>query len=71
MLREKDRRIDTNCRATIRMIATTKTMAAELLEVSVLSVWESGTPKTVDPLISEAVVWVIGPRLDAACPEYV
>ena len=53
------------------MIATTKTMAAELLEVSVLSVWESGTPKTVDPLISEAVVWVIGPRLDAACPEYV
>ena len=69
MLREKDRRMETNCRTTMRTIAAMKTVTAALCPQDSRRVWESWTPKTVELTISEETDSVSGPRWLVASPR--
>ena len=69
MLREKDRRMEKNCRATMRTIAATKTATTLGWLTDSRSVWESGTPKTVELTISSETEAVRGPRWSVASPR--
>ena len=69
MLREKDRRMEKNCRATMRTIAATKTATTLGWPKDSRSVWESGTPKTVELTISSETEAVRGPRWSVASPR--
>ena len=69
MLREKDRRMETNCRTTIRTIAAMKTVTIAGWPQDSRRVWESGTPKTVELTISVDTDSVSGPRWSVESPR--
>ena len=71
MLREKDRRMEANCRTTIRTMAATKTATIAGWPHESRSVCESWTPKTVELTISVDTDSVSGPRWSVESPRYV